>query len=438
SFDAICGNGTKEGSEECDGGAGCQTDCLLVPVCGDGKIGSGEACDDGDVDSGDGCSATCTVETGYICNSLPSNCYVGSLESEDNGTCGTADGPFTVPFIFAGSLSSSDLDYVSFTVPTHSDVRIETFGPKVGECPTTAADTLIELRGTTCTAAALATDDDDGINDCSVINPSVDTGARHLAPGTYTVRVSNAAFTAIPSYNVRVSFDAICGNGTKEGSEECDGGAGCQTDCLLVPVCGDGKVGPGEACDDGDLDGGDGCSATCTVEANYLCSGSPSVCAQPCDAGDTLVTLTATGLPKGTPTSVTPAVASPMVTTLTNTTTGTVKRVIVGLSITHTYDSDLSLTLVSPASTSVDLSSGNGASNDNYTKTVFDQQCATTITAGSAPFTGCYKPEGSLTPLNGQAAAGDWKLQISDSLLSLDAGTLDALTLNICVTPPTP
>ena len=52
--------------------------------------------------------------------------------------------------------------------------------------------------------------------------------------------------------------------------------------CLIVvnfnakTVCGDGKRGPSEACDDGNVASGDGCSATCTVEATFLCfQGSP-------------------------------------------------------------------------------------------------------------------------------------------------------------------
>ena len=45
---------------------------LLVPrvvfaACGDGAIDGTEECDDGDADSGDGCSASCTVEPGYDC-----------------------------------------------------------------------------------------------------------------------------------------------------------------------------------------------------------------------------------------------------------------------------------------------------------------------------------------------------------------------------------
>ncbi len=55
---------------------------------------------------------------------------------------------------------------------------------------------------------------------------------------------------------------------------------------LATPACGDGSV-IGEACDDGDTAGGDGCSATCTVEPGYDCTGSPSICTAIC--GDGLV-----------------------------------------------------------------------------------------------------------------------------------------------------
>lgn len=42
--------------------------------------------------------------------------------------------------------------------------------------------------------------------------------------------------------------------------------------------CGDGNKTPDEECDDGDLANGDGCSASCTVETCWDCSGDPSVC----------------------------------------------------------------------------------------------------------------------------------------------------------------
>ncbi|MBU1218552.1 hypothetical protein KKF34_04015 [Myxococcota bacterium] len=42
--------------------------------------------------------------------------------------------------------------------------------------------------------------------------------------------------------------------------------------------CGNGLVETGETCDDSNTSGGDGCSATCTTEPGYTCTGDPSVC----------------------------------------------------------------------------------------------------------------------------------------------------------------
>ena len=63
---------------------------------------------------------------------------------------------------------------------------------------------------------------------------------------------------------------AVCGDGfIQPGSgEACDDGAqnaddqACTAGCT-INVCGDAKLGPDEACDDGNLEGGDGCSAEC-------------------------------------------------------------------------------------------------------------------------------------------------------------------------------
>jgi cysteine-rich repeat protein len=46
----------------------------------------------------------------------------------------------------------------------------------------------------------------------------------------------------------------------------------------LTVACGNNLVEPGETCDDGGVAAGDGCSATCQVEAGYECTGAPSTC----------------------------------------------------------------------------------------------------------------------------------------------------------------
>ena len=52
--------------------------------------------------------------------------------------------------------------------------------------------------------------------------------------------------------------------------------------------------------------------------------------------------------------------------------------------LTHTYDGDLLITLISPQGTRVTLSNRHGGSGDNYINTVFDDSAANAITSGSA------------------------------------------------------
>ena len=104
-------------------------------------------------------------------------------------------------------------------------------------------------------------------------------------------------------------------------------------------------------------------------------------------------------------------------------------------SITHTYDSDLNIYVRGPDGTQVDLSTGNGGSGANYVNTVFDDEAATAITAGSAPFTGRYKPEGSLSAFDGKDPNGNWTLRVCDGA-SADTGTLNGWGLTLTLQSP--
>ena len=57
------------------------------------------------------------------------------------------------------------------------------------------------------------------------------------------------------------------------------------------------------------------------------------------------------------------------------------------------------------------------------------------MTAGAAPFTGIYKPEGNLASLIPGIVNGGWSLKIADDSF-LDAGTLTGWTLNISYVVP--
>jgi fibro-slime domain-containing protein len=92
-----------------------------------------------------------------------------------------------------------------------------------------------------------------------------------------------------------------CGDGMLTPDEACDdgnlvSGDGCTANCLgvergyscnppgkacrQIARCGDGIVAESEACDDGNAVDGDGCSTRCRLELGFKCSGMPSACSK--------------------------------------------------------------------------------------------------------------------------------------------------------------
>lgn len=110
------------------------------------------------------------------------------------------------------------------------------------------------------------------------------------------------------------------------------------------------------------------------------------------------------------------------------------------LDITHTWDSDLNISLICPSGTTLLLSGANGGAGDNYTQTCFTPTAINVIGSvgnNTAPFTGTFAPEGgSLTALNGCLANGNYKLVITDNFGG-DQGTLNnwSITFNDQITP---
>jgi hypothetical protein len=93
--------------------------------------------------------------------------------------------------------------------------------------------------------------------------------------------------------------------------------------------------------------------------------------------------------------------------------TGRILDVDVTVNLTHTFISDVTLTLIHPDGTRITLADQIGGNGQNFTGTVFDQQASTLITAGSAPFTGRFRPSGDLSGLVGKSQTGTWKLEMT-------------------------
>lgn len=375
-----CGDTIVQLGEECDdgnliNGDGCEDDCTVTPVCGDGSIQTGEECDDGGTTNGDGCDSLCQFE-GNVC-----------VETEVNNTIAQANvGPMCTAW--NGSITTvGDVDYYAVNVAA-AGTRIQADVVNINGtgCPSGFDSTLYLFNAM---GTQLAYDDDGGNpSPCSSINIT-DAGASNLAPGTYYLAVHEYLDDGTsPPYRLNVT--------------------------VVAPGCGDGTLQGTEQCDDGNLVDGDGCSSTCTLFN--------------CGAGETSVVLDATGLPLSIPDpgSVNSTIAVP--------TTGTVTKVAVVLNVTHTWDSDLDISLLPPNGATYDLSSDNGSLGDNYTNTVFSSDSANPITGGSAPFTGVYAPETSFATLVGTASAGNWQITVADDSSS-DSGQLAGYKLVLCVAP---
>jgi fibro-slime domain-containing protein len=277
----VCGDGVIAGTEQCDdgnvaNGDGCSSTCSLeqgwtcptpgqpckrLEYCGNGRLelDIGEQCDDGNMVAGDGCGATCHLEPNFVCPTPGQPCVstvkcgdgrLGGTEQCDDGNVSGGDGCSATCTIEAG-----------------------------WKCPTAGAACI-----PVCGDGLLV-----GNEQCDLGNVAADAGDLGCTP-TCQIEPGFACRRMPTPAAASVCHRTTCGDGIKEGTEQCDDGNlvpydGCSPTCAIEPkcngvgqctaVCGDGLVEPPEQCDLGALNGpGQGCSATCQLQpsSGYVCT----------------------------------------------------------------------------------------------------------------------------------------------------------------------
>jgi cysteine-rich repeat protein len=288
-----CGDGSACGAEECDDGNaglcdGCSPACTLE-TCGDGVLCTalGESCDDANTDACDGCSPSCGVEAcgngvtdcreecddanPTSCDGC-SECRIDELAYRDDFEAGAAGWAAT------GLWNQDTFRSVS---PTHAWYYGQTFFRNYQTFfPATNSGTLtsppIDLGAVSGVELAfsyfLETENQPGV-DVASVEVSRDGFAADvtvLAPqlpdqASFVERRFDLSAFAGDVIQVRFGFDTV--------DEDANHFEGFYVDDAAVraaggPVCGNGLAAAscGETCDDGNAQGGDGCSASCRLE----------------------------------------------------------------------------------------------------------------------------------------------------------------------------
>jgi subtilisin-like proprotein convertase family protein len=105
------------------------------------------------------------------------------------------------------------------------------------------------------------------------------------------------------------------------------------------------------------------------------------------------------------------------------------------INVLHTNDVDLRMKLQSPSGSIYVITSFAGGTGNNYTNTVFNDSAATSISSGTAPFTGVFKPVEALASFNnGQNPNGTWNLMIRDQTVG-EVGNVTSWSIKFSNTP---
>ena len=239
-----CGDGIRQGTEECDNGklngpnAGCEKACTFSCILSDPHRGDAH-CDPHDPCKGQGvCNSDHTCST---VNALPEGADCGGGNFCRNGAC-------QAPVCGDGQVNPGE--------ECDDGTNDGTHGCSPG-----------------CKFTCLSTDP---ARNCAPTDPC--QGASSCTDSTHTCSPRTPAVdgTACGTGKVCKSGTCVlntCGNGHVDPGEDCEppGTATCDANCKTITpaVCGNGIREKGEQCDDGNLINLDGCDSTCHFEQDH-------------------------------------------------------------------------------------------------------------------------------------------------------------------------
>ncbi len=254
--------------------------------CGNGQLEDGESCDDGNTNSDDGCDADCVVEAGWECSNPGESCT--KKKENDQSVCGDGKRADDEACDDGNKESGDGCDAACV-------VEDGWICSEVGKPCEKKSDEDTDVCGDGVITGLEACDDgnaagDDGCSSACVI----EDGWKCEQVGQQCTKNDDQQ-------------DAVCGDGTISGEEQCDDGNtasddGCSSACAIEDGwkceqagqpcteadvnpsdgCGDGTLAESEACDDGNTEDSDGCSAHCSVEEGWTCSEEGSDCITNC------------------------------------------------------------------------------------------------------------------------------------------------------------
>jgi cysteine-rich repeat protein len=297
-----CGNGVVESPEQCDDGNDTDTDACTArcrnALCGDALVQEGvEECDDANIFDDDACvqcrNARCG--DGFVQDGLE-ECDDGNDTAGDGCTGCTVD-----PVGCSGDIEVTvSVDYDETSFPEVQGVELNLHYPSAVSIPGSGEEASVQGRVTDLGAAAIlqANDADtnaDGQDDRLRIvyaaagnippRPLVRVAfdceeATTLEAADFPCEVTGAAdplgLPVIATCSVALGGGGpVCGNGVREGAEECDDGSVVGGDCCSASC-------RSEVCDDGNPCTDDACAA------GVGCTHTPN--AVPCSDGNACTT----------------------------------------------------------------------------------------------------------------------------------------------------